>query len=201
MAAALASEYPEVGSGYPFRERGSCWWSAQPKISKKTKWSGRMKISLKCFRFRWLRWRCEQSAHRTQLDCHQWANSEQIFPEWNALGQTLILTIRSMPKSRPSIKSSGNTHFHFDILIAYGIWMNQRHRFGWVIIFRHTLLKEGTSIHDLNAKIPVLINKNMLPQIAQTARTRVLGRKIQGRRKHVCPRWANARCSPEKKVL
>lgn len=169
MAAALASEYPEVEAAIRFRERGSYLVKRTTENIKEDKVIWTDEDFFKVFQIPVI----AGDASKALTEPNSIAISERIankyFPNENALGQTLILDNKINAKITAIYKNlPANTHFHFDILIALEgldeaktpVWLSNNFQ-------TYALLKEGTSIHDLNAKIPVLINKNMLPQIAQ----------------------------------
>lgn len=169
MAAALAHEYPEVEAAIRFRERGSYLVKRTTENIKEDKVIWTDKDFFKVFKTSIIAGDAEKALAEPNSIAISQRIAEKYFPNENALGQTLILDNRINAKITAIYQNfPANTHFHFDILIAMEgleeakspVWVSNNFQ-------TYVLLKNGTNVHDLNAKMPALVNKNMVPQIAQ----------------------------------
>ncbi|GIL22086.1 MAG: ABC transporter permease [Bacteroidota bacterium] len=168
MAAQLAQDYPEVAAAIRFRERGSYLVKRTTENIREDRVIWADKDFFKVFQVPILAGDPAKALTEPNAIAISQRIAEKYFPGEEALGQTLILDDKINAKITAIYQNlPSNTHFHFDILIAMEgldeakspVWLSNNFQ-------TYVLLNEGASVSQLNAKIPALITKHMIPQLA-----------------------------------
>ncbi|KAH0533956.1 hypothetical protein FGG08_007424 [Glutinoglossum americanum] len=95
--------------------------------------------------------------------------AKKYFPNGNALGQSLILDDDSNNKVTAVYEDiPDRSHFHFDILRSMSGLESAKSvtLIGGSEAHLYLLLKEGTSVNQLESKFPAFVEKYVMPQIA-----------------------------------
>lgn len=169
LAAKLASDYPEVEAAIRFRQRGSYLVKHTTENIKEDKVIWTDKDFFKIFNVPIL----AGDPNKALAEPNSIAISEKIaqklFPNENAVGQTLILDNEITTKVTAVYKNiPANSHFHFDILISMEgleeakspIWFSNNFQ-------TYMLLREGASALELEKKFPDLVLTHIIPQAVQ----------------------------------
>lgn len=169
MASALAANFPEVEASTRFREHGSYLVKRFDDNIKEDHVIWTDSTFFKVFDLPMI----AGNAATALKEPNSIAISERIakkyFPDENALGQTLILDNKMNMKITAVYQDIPvNSHFHFDILIAMA-GLEEAQRTVWYSnnFQTYMLLRKDASIPDLDTKIKALVDKNMMPQIAE----------------------------------
>lgn len=169
MAATLASDFPEVEASVHFRDHGSFLVKRTDENIKERKVIYASRDFFKIFSIPLIAGNPDLALSEPNTIAVSRSIAEKFFPGENALGQTLILDNKESHKITAIYENMPvNSHFHFDIMISMEgleeakspVWLSNNFQ-------TYVLLREGSKISDLQAKIPELINKHMMPQIFQ----------------------------------
>jgi putative ABC transport system permease protein len=169
LAAKLASDYPEVEAAIRFRQRGSYLVKRTTENIKEDNVIWTDKDFFKIFNVPLVAGDPSKALAEPNSIAISEKVAEKLFPNENAIGQTLILDNELNVKITAVYQNiPANSHFHFDILIAMEgleeakspIWFSNNFQ-------TYMLLREGSSPTDLEKKLPNLVLTHIIPQAVQ----------------------------------
>ncbi len=169
LAATLVSEFPEVEAAIRFRERGSYLIKRNDDNIKETRVIWTDKDFFKIFSVPVLEGNPEKALSEPNTIAISKHIADKFFVNESALGQTLILDNNISVKVGAVYEPMpANSHFHFDVLISLE-GLDEAKRDVWYSnnFQTYLLLKEGAQAVDLEAKIPDLIMKYIMPQLGE----------------------------------
>jgi putative ABC transport system permease protein len=170
LASALAANFPEVEASTRFRERGSYLVKRFDDNIKEDHVIWADSTFFKVFDLPMIAGNAATALKEPNSIAISERMAKKYFPNENALGQTLILDnkIECMKITAVYQDIPVNSHFHFDILIAMA-GLEEAQRTVWYSnnFQTYMLLRKDASIPDLDTKIKALVDKNMMPQIAE----------------------------------
>jgi putative ABC transport system permease protein len=169
MADALVTEYPEVEASIRFRERGSYLVKRTIDNIKEDHVIWTDKDFFKLFSVPVIAGNAETALAEPNTIAISETIANKFFPNENALGQTLILDNKMNMKITAIYKPlPTNTHFHFDILISLEGLEEAKRPVWYSNNFQtYLLLRPGADAKQLEGKLPELVVKRAMPQLAE----------------------------------
>jgi putative ABC transport system permease protein len=169
LAAALVAEIPEVEASVLFRQRGSYLVKRETENIKEPNviWAG--KDFFKIFSVPLLSGNADKALSEPNTIAISKRIADKFFPGENALGQILVLDNKLSAKITAVYEDMpASSHFHFDIVISIEgleeaksqVWVSNNFQ-------TYLVLGEGADPKATEQKFFGLIEKHMLPQIAQ----------------------------------